>query len=98
MAMLRWVFLALILFSVVNLCKSEAEEQGSEAVLTLDANSFSEALSSHPFIVVEFYAPWCGHCKRLAPEYEKAAAILKNHDPPIVLAKVDANEETKSFG
>lgn len=100
MAMLRSVFLALILFSalimfsVVNLCKSEAEEEGGEAVLTLDASSFSEAISSHPFIVVEFYAPWCGHCKRLAPEYEKAAASLKNHDPPIVLAKVDANEET----
>ncbi|AQK69942.1 Protein disulfide isomerase-like 1-2 [Zea mays] len=35
----------------------------------------------------------CGHCKKLALEYENVAKALSKHDPPIVLAKVDANEE-----
>jgi len=34
------------------------------------------------------YVVRCGHCKKLAPEFEKAATVLKNNDPPVTLAEV----------
>ncbi|KAE8682207.1 Protein disulfide-isomerase [Hibiscus syriacus] len=87
-----WFALAVIACSLTAILAEESGES-KEFVLTLDHSNFTDTVSKHDFIVVEFYAPWCGHCKNLAPEYEKAASILSKHDPPITLAKVDANEE-----
>ncbi|NXY50617.1 PDIA3 isomerase, partial [Ceuthmochares aereus] len=63
-------------------------------VVELSDADFESGLAERPgLVLVEFFAPWCGHCKRLAPEYEAAATRLKGIVP---LVKVDctANSNT----
>lgn len=46
----------------------------------------------HANITLFFFR--CGHCKQFAPEYEKIAQTLKENDPPIPVAKVDATKSS----
>lgn len=62
------------------------------AVVTLTAENFNGIVLGEKAALVEFYAPWCGHCKSLAPKYEELAKIFSG-DKEVVIAKVDATEE-----
>ncbi|XP_065060543.1 protein disulfide-isomerase A3-like [Rhopilema esculentum] len=64
-------------------------------VLEYTDSNFDSEIKDKEIALVEFFAPWCGHCKRLAPEYETAATKLKKNDPPVPLIKVDCTEGGK---
>jgi len=71
--------------------KSEAEPaDNSGPVKVVVGTSFDRiVLDSSKDVLVEFYAPWCGHCKTLAPKYEELGKNFAD-SPSIVIAKVDA--------
>lgn len=59
------------------------------ATLTITEANFNEVVETHPIVVLDFWATWCGPCKGFAPVFEAAAA--KHTD--IVFGKIDTDAE-----
>ena len=62
-------------------------------VIELTAETFDSVVNPEQLMLVEFFAPWCGHCKALTPHYEEAATILKEKQN-VKLAKVDCVDQS----
>lgn len=73
-----------------------AQEQSATApedshVVKLSQDSFEEFLKENELFLAEFFAPWCGHCKTLAPHYVEAAKTL-HEEYEIPIAQIDCTE------
>jgi len=67
----------------------------SQAHDVLDfSDDFDSKIAQHDVVLIKFFAPWCGHCKRLAPDFETASVDLKKNDPPVTLADVDCTTDS----
>jgi len=90
--------LGIFLLVSISLHFSYAEDAaGPSDVVTLTDANF-EQLTKEGSWLVEFYAPWCGHCKKLAPTWEDIATKLKGQ---VHVGKVDCTVETgigRQFG
>jgi thioredoxin 1 len=64
------------------------------AVLELNEQNFEEVILKNDFVVIDFWAPWCGPCKGFAPVYDAAS---EKHEG-IVFAKVNTEEQQALAG
>ncbi|EDR23350.1 protein disulfide isomerase, putative [Entamoeba dispar SAW760] len=76
-------FFALLLVALVS--------ANSEGLVSLNPDNFKTYQNSGKTLLVKFFAPWCGHCKRLAPTYEEVAqAFAENED--VIIAEVNCDD------
>lgn len=64
------------------------------ATVHMTKDNFDQIISSNDFIIIDFWAPWCGPCQGFGPVFE---AESENH-PDIVFAKVNTEEEQELGG
>ncbi len=81
---------------VLLLCVAAVALAEGDVVVLTDENF--ESYIAKPVIMIKFFAPWCGHCKTFAPEYEKAAKMVKEQNKDYILAELDATVHTKAAG
>mmetsp|Transcript_31281 Transcript_31281/g.43354 ORF Transcript_31281/g.43354 Transcript_31281/m.43354 type:complete len:269 (+) Transcript_31281:133-939(+) len=88
------VQLLFITATTLQVLKTSAQFDGDSYVTTLNPDNFNLVVGGDKGVLVEFYAPWCIHCKRLAPVYELVAHAFQR-EKRVLVAKLDAIQHTE---
>ena len=83
----------ILLLGLMSLLTSSRASEYEEGVMVIKNDNFLEEIHNNEYLMLEIYAPWCGHCKKLAPIYSGLAAYMKKNHPEIKIAKVDGTKE-----
>jgi thioredoxin len=60
--------------------------------MNIDQKQFEAMMQEGEILLVDYWAPWCGYCRRIGPAYEK---IAEQYEGKIVVAKVNIDEEPR---
>ena len=60
------------------------------AAMNINKNQFEEMIRGEKPVLVDYWAPWCGYCRRIGPAYEKLA---DSYAESLIAAKVNIDEE-----
>jgi thioredoxin 1 len=64
------------------------------AVIELDGTNFEDTIRDNAFVVVDFWAPWCGPCRSFAPIYDKVSNDIED----VVFAKINTEDQQEIAG
>ena len=89
---MKLLLLLSVLLVVSFVSADENPSKSIPGVTDLTVSNFEKKTKNGKFWLVEFYAPWCGWCKRLIPEMIKLGTTVGDH-PKVQVAKFDASDD-----
>lgn len=80
------------LLAISSIVSTAGTYKKKNGVLILTDKNINQAMTEFPNLFVKFYAPWCPHCKKIAPKWEKLAKEYAKQENGVVFAKMNAEK------